>query len=56
MFKKQSKIVPHICDTDALEKLLKDKLGTEMTMDSIKKPKYVPDDYIARNFPFESFH
>ena len=41
VFKKQSKIVSHICDTYALEKLLKDKLGTTMKMDSIKKPKYV---------------
>lgn len=39
VFRQQSRIVSCICDTNALEKLLKDMFGTERRMDSIKKPK-----------------
>ena len=41
VFRKQSRIVTHVCNTDALETLLKEKLGTETTMNSVRKPKYV---------------
>ena len=41
VFKKQSKFVSHICDTKALEDLMKRTLGTMKTMDSVKKPKYI---------------
>ena len=40
VFKRQSKLISHICDTKALEDLLKGTLGTVKTMDSVKKPKY----------------
>ena len=40
VFKRQSKLISHICDTKALEDLLKGTLGTEKTMDSVKTPKY----------------
>ena len=39
VFKKQSKIISSVCDTVALEKLLTDKFGTEMSMESVDKPK-----------------
>ena len=31
--------VSYLCDTNALEKLLKEKFGTEKRMSSVKKPK-----------------
>jgi hypothetical protein len=40
VFKRQSKFISQICDTKALEDLLKGTLGTVSTMDSVKKPKY----------------
>ena len=38
VFKKQSKILPYVCDTEAQEKLIRGMLGTK-TLDSVKKPK-----------------
>ena len=45
VFKKQSKFVSQICDTKAFEDLLKGTLGTEKTMDSVKRPKYAHHFY-----------
>ena len=45
VFKKQSKFISQICDTKAFEDLLKGILGTEKTMDSVKKPKYATSLY-----------
>ena len=39
VFKPQFKFFNHACDTNALEELLKKMLGTEMKMDSVRKPK-----------------
>ena len=39
VFKRQSKLISNICDTKALEDMLKRMFGTEKTMDSIKSPK-----------------
>jgi hypothetical protein len=40
VLKRQSKLISNIFDTNAWEGLLKGTVGTEMTMDSVKKPKY----------------
>ena len=39
VFKRQSKFISHICDTKALEDLLKGILGTKKRMNCVKKPK-----------------
>ncbi len=39
VFKKQSKLIPTACDTDALEELLKKNLGEHIKMRSVTKPK-----------------
>ena len=39
VFKRQSKLLSNICDTNALEKIIKGIFGTEMTMDCVRKPK-----------------
>ena len=39
VFRQQSMIVSCICDTNALERLLKETFGTDTTINSIKKPK-----------------
>lgn len=40
VFKKQSKLIPTACDTDALEELLKKNLGEHIKMRSVTKPKW----------------
>ena len=39
VFKRQSKFISHICDTNALEELIKGVLGTEKRMGHVTKPK-----------------
>lgn len=41
VFKSQSRVLKEVCDTDALEQLLKKWVGTEHRMSDVKKPKYV---------------
>ena len=38
VFKKQHKMLPYVCDTEAQENLLRGLLGTKK-MDLVKKPK-----------------
>ncbi len=39
VFKKQSKLLPTACDTEALEELLKKNLGEHIKMRDVTKPK-----------------
>ena len=39
VFKRQSKFISHICDTKALEDLIKGILGTEKRMGQVTTPK-----------------
>ena len=39
VLKRQSKFISHICDTKALEDLIKGILGTEKRMSDVRRPK-----------------
>ena len=47
VFRRKSKILSTVCDTEALEELLKDTMGTEKNMDSEQKPKLVDNTVLS---------